>query len=220
MQTHLKLGGQRSPGPARRCRREERRHTWTAVLLDSRWSYHRITAWLGLEGTSVGHPAQPPAQAGSPRAGCAAPRPAGSGTSPEKETPQASLVMGLLLGRRAVCERLQLSSHRWGFRAGTCWCQGCNSQLPLAPALSSTGSGLGRDRTVTAGLRPTRAWRRLHFCTEKSRSSWVPAARCPAGVQRCAGGGRGEGQAGAVHEEESRFKLAFLCSVFKALLLR
>jgi len=37
--------------------------------------YHRITACLGLEGTSVGHPVQPPAKAGSPRAGCTAPCP-------------------------------------------------------------------------------------------------------------------------------------------------
>jgi len=36
----------------------------------------------------VGHPAQPPAQAGSPRAGCTAPRPGGARISPEKETPQ------------------------------------------------------------------------------------------------------------------------------------
>jgi len=26
---------------------------------------HRITEWSGLEGTSVGHPVQPPAEAGS-----------------------------------------------------------------------------------------------------------------------------------------------------------
>jgi len=39
---------------------------------------HRITEWSGLKGTSVGHPAQPPAEAGSPRAGCTAPRPGGS----------------------------------------------------------------------------------------------------------------------------------------------
>ena len=38
---------------------------------------HRITEWWGLEGTSVCPPAQPPAQAGSPRAGCTAPRPGG-----------------------------------------------------------------------------------------------------------------------------------------------
>ena len=49
---------------------------------------HRITECLGLEGPSVGHPAQPPAQAGSPRAGGTAPRPGGAGISPEKETPQ------------------------------------------------------------------------------------------------------------------------------------
>jgi len=49
---------------------------------------HRITEWSGLEGSSVGHPVQPPAQAGSPRAGCTGPRPGGSGISPEKETPQ------------------------------------------------------------------------------------------------------------------------------------
>ena len=49
---------------------------------------NRIPAWSGLEGTSVGHPVPPPAQAGSPRAGCTAPHPGGSGISPEKETPQ------------------------------------------------------------------------------------------------------------------------------------
>jgi len=50
--------------------------------------YHRITDWSGLEGTSGDHPAQPPAQAGSPRAGCRGPCPGGSGISPEKETPK------------------------------------------------------------------------------------------------------------------------------------
>jgi len=39
---------------------------------------HRITECSGLAGTSVGHPAQPPAQAGSPTAGCTGPRPGGS----------------------------------------------------------------------------------------------------------------------------------------------
>jgi len=38
---------------------------------------HRITECSGLEGTSVGHPVQPPAEAGSPRAGCTGPRPCG-----------------------------------------------------------------------------------------------------------------------------------------------
>ena len=36
---------------------------------------HRITEWWGLAGPSVGDPAQPPAEAGSPRAGCTALRP-------------------------------------------------------------------------------------------------------------------------------------------------
>ena len=49
---------------------------------------HRITEWQGLEGTSGDPPPQPPAQAGSPTAGCTAPRPGGAGISPEKETPQ------------------------------------------------------------------------------------------------------------------------------------
>jgi len=39
---------------------------------------HRITEWSGLAGTSVGHPAQPPAQAGSPTVGCRGPCPGGS----------------------------------------------------------------------------------------------------------------------------------------------
>jgi len=38
----------------------------------------RITAWQGLEGTSGDHPAQPPAESGSPRAGCTGPCPGGS----------------------------------------------------------------------------------------------------------------------------------------------
>jgi len=43
------------------------RHSW---LLG-----HGIPEWSGLEGTSVGHLVQPPAEAGSPRAGCTGPRP-------------------------------------------------------------------------------------------------------------------------------------------------
>ena len=43
---------------------------------------YRITECSGLEGTSVGHPVQPPAEAGSPRAGCTGPRPGGSWISP------------------------------------------------------------------------------------------------------------------------------------------
>ena len=40
-------------------------------------AFHRIPAWSGLAGPSGGPPAQPPAQAGSPRAGGTAPRPGG-----------------------------------------------------------------------------------------------------------------------------------------------
>jgi len=50
--------------------------------------YSRIPECLGFEGTSGDPPAQRPAEAGSPTAGCTAPRPGGSGISPEKENPQ------------------------------------------------------------------------------------------------------------------------------------
>ena len=43
---------------------------------------------FGVGRDLCGHPAQPPAEAGSPRAGCTGPCPGGSGISPEKETPQ------------------------------------------------------------------------------------------------------------------------------------
>jgi len=43
-----------------------------------------FTEWSRLAGTSVGHPAQPPAQAGSPRAGCTGPCPGGAWVSPER----------------------------------------------------------------------------------------------------------------------------------------
>ena len=39
---------------------------------------HRITECWGLEGTSGGHPAQPPAEAGSPTVGCRGPCPGGA----------------------------------------------------------------------------------------------------------------------------------------------
>ena len=46
------------------------------------------TEWWGLEGTSGDHPVQPPAESGSPTAGCTGPCPGGFRISPEKETPQ------------------------------------------------------------------------------------------------------------------------------------
>jgi len=48
------------------------------TLTAHRRENHRIPAWWGLAGPSVGHPAQPPAEAGSPRAGCRGPCPGGS----------------------------------------------------------------------------------------------------------------------------------------------
>jgi len=49
-----------------------------AGLWGSGGTQQRITEWSGLEGTSVGHPVQPPAEAGSPTAGCTGPRPGGA----------------------------------------------------------------------------------------------------------------------------------------------
>ena len=46
---------------------------------------HRM---VGVGRDLWGHPVQPPAEAGSPRAGCTGPCPGGSGISPEKENPQ------------------------------------------------------------------------------------------------------------------------------------
>ena len=63
------IGGGRRKVSARVC---------SPQLLLSKAVWRGITEWQGLEGTSVGHPAQPPAQAGSPRAGCTAPRPGGA----------------------------------------------------------------------------------------------------------------------------------------------
>jgi len=59
-------------------------HKCTASLASS-LRRHRIPAWQALAGPSGDHLVQPPAQAGSPRAGCTAPRPGGAGISPEKE---------------------------------------------------------------------------------------------------------------------------------------
>ena len=62
--------------------------TFSAIMAKILFSNHRITECSGLAGRSVGHPAQTPAQAGSPRAGCTGPWPGGVWISPEKETTQ------------------------------------------------------------------------------------------------------------------------------------
>jgi len=104
-------------------------------------SFHRIPAWQGLAGPSVGHPAQPPAQAGSPRAGGTALRPGGL------EYLQRRFLL--------IDERLGLSAgsgprkpKRSRGRAGVCsrWahgedspCEGC--ACPGARGAAASGSG-------------------------------------------------------------------------------
>ena len=51
----------------------------------------------------MGHPVQPPAKAGSPTAGCTAPRPGGSGISPEKENRCFSCFCCALVSTCLVC---------------------------------------------------------------------------------------------------------------------
>jgi len=74
-----------------------------APFLPGRYRLEGFTEWSGLVGTSVGHPAQPPGEAGSPRAGCTAPRPGGAGISPEKETPQPLWAVSVTLGSLFQC---------------------------------------------------------------------------------------------------------------------
>ena len=78
-------------------------------------NFHRIIECLVLEGTSVGHPVQPPAQAGSPREGGTAPHPGGSGISPEKETPQPPW---------AACSFFPWSKWVWDLQHPTVPCPG------------------------------------------------------------------------------------------------
>ena len=59
-----RYGGAREQRNGARCHGQRQK----AVSDRGKWANHRITEWWGLAGTSVGHPAQPPAQAGSPSA--------------------------------------------------------------------------------------------------------------------------------------------------------
>jgi len=123
------------PGPLRQCR---------GIIRDVKGApgstagravsqNHRITECSGLEGTSVGHPVQPPAQAGSPRAGCTGPRPGGAGISPEKETPQPPW---------AACSRAPVSH---------CWKPFAGSQLAgLPPACLPTAGWPGCRHSCSA----------------------------------------------------------------------
>ena len=92
---------------------------------------HRITECSGLEGPSGDHPVQPPAGAGSPKAGCTAPRPAGVGDS---TTSLGSLFQGsvTLRGKKFF---LRFS---WNF-LGFSLCP-----LPLVLSLGTTEQSLPR----------------------------------------------------------------------------
>ena len=74
----------------------------------------------------------PPAQAGSPRAGCTGPRPGGSWISPEKETPQPSW---------AACSRAPSPSAKT-FRETKPWSK------KEAPGLVITGRHKADDRNI------------------------------------------------------------------------
>jgi len=122
-----------------------------------------VTEWSGLAGTSVGHPVQPPAQAGPPTAGCRGPCPGGSGISPEKETPQPPWA-----ARLAPTGCLRPTTVRGGrrrLRGGTGWsCRAPRCQ----PSCPDRSSGTARPcHCVSAWPSPT--------C--KPRATW-PSASC------------------------------------------
>jgi len=76
-----------------------------------------------LEGTSVGHPVQPPAEAGSPTAGCTGPCLGGSSISPEQETPQppwtkACIELSIIVGRQLLPAAAALGPCCPGFAHG------------------------------------------------------------------------------------------------------
>ena len=104
----------------------------------------RFTEWSGLAGTSVGHPVQPPAEAGSPTVGCRGPCPGGSGISAEISGasspalhPQSS---GIPAAAPGICHIHPESRCRWAITAllsfpPRCWQPGAAHQVPF-PARS------------------------------------------------------------------------------------
>ena len=111
--------------------------------------------WWGLEGTSVGYPAQPPAQAGSPRAGCTAPRPGGAGISPEKEnisrgggrySPWATPEDGIEKCPSPCCPRLLISPSSVTAPRQTSRAAAVGCGLSFAAGEPSVGSARRRER--------------------------------------------------------------------------
>ena len=81
-------------------------------VLKNTYLHQRYHSMVGVGRDLCGSPSPTPAQAGSPRAGCTAPRPGGAGISPEKET-------GILapLPFPLGAAQLRGTSLQWGQRA-------------------------------------------------------------------------------------------------------
>jgi len=113
---------------------------------ESKIQNHRIPAWQGLAGPSVGHPVQPPAEAGSPRAGCTGPFPGGCWISPEKEIPGSGWLLWISSTCGRISQGLILTSGGTGVWAGQlnalCWALGANAALQLQ-RVRCVGGGRG-----------------------------------------------------------------------------
>ena len=126
---------------------------------------------VGVGRALWGHPAQPPAQAGSPTAGCTAPRPGGAGISPEKETPQPlwaawcfrqiqhELVRQLIEKHTPTC-----SSKSWKYHRSPWTCfpavkrtssSCCQSPQGLGSPAAVEPSSRGTGRTAASPSSPT-----------------------------------------------------------------
>ena len=114
------------------------------LWLFSALAFHRITESLtgrGWKGPLWVIWSNPPAEAGSPRAGCTGPCLGGSGISPEKETPQPPWAAWARAPFQPVAVLLGDTSKEWG--------QGGSFTLTLGKAAWVGRAGLGR---VLAGL--------------------------------------------------------------------